>query len=413
MGLKNSISNFVLQLFKAALAAISALMCSKYFGASGRGEISLVLLYVQILMILNEFVGGAGLPIALKSKEPKAILPFVFLWSIAINIMGVLFIYFYLGNKTLCLAMLGMALPQAWLSIYNSIYQYYNKVIQRSWILLSIELLKISMLLLIPVLLANFGTTSWYCILIIANAVGLVLALVYSPVRLQQVFANNFQGIRVVLSAGFWSQLGHLMQFMNYRMSFFFLEKYWSQFAVGIYANMFLIADAVWILGNSFGAVFHAEILNSNSIRSVTKGIRLQWIINAGTIGGLAAIFILPQAVYTQLMGKDYMHFKEDLIWMAPAIVLLSWGVILQYYMHAAQQLRKIVIINIPVVVCNVLFLLVAIPRWGIPGAAISLALAFSLQLVLYFFILRRSKLNIVNYFSFILVLYRFLRIRK
>jgi hypothetical protein len=54
------LESYIWQLLKAALALAAVVIYSRYLGAAGRGSLSIYLLYVQMLLMVNElFVGSA------------------------------------------------------------------------------------------------------------------------------------------------------------------------------------------------------------------------------------------------------------------------------------------------------------------------------------------------------------------
>ena len=54
------IESYVWQLLKATLSVVAVILYSRVLGATGRGSLSIYLLYVQVFLMLNElFVGSA------------------------------------------------------------------------------------------------------------------------------------------------------------------------------------------------------------------------------------------------------------------------------------------------------------------------------------------------------------------
>jgi hypothetical protein len=66
MSNSSALSTFISQLLRTALAALFVVLCSRWMGPEGRGELGLILFWAGLLATGNDYVGGSNLANALQ-----------------------------------------------------------------------------------------------------------------------------------------------------------------------------------------------------------------------------------------------------------------------------------------------------------------------------------------------------------
>lgn len=395
-----------MQLLRAGLAALTVILISRWLGAEGRGELSIILFFVQILMIVNEYVGGSSLANMLVRHPAGQLLPFSHLWALAVVVVGsFVFSIFYTPEHTIFIA--ALALPLAFLSIAWNIFQGLAMVYQRNVLQMILEGVKLVLLVvaawlagvlgeqLVPlrVEISEFNTRSIIWIYSVASTFVLVFAWVLLKNRIKRG-ELKFLPPNELISSGFWSQNGHLVQFLNYRLSLILLASITgTNEAAGVYSNVLLIADTIWIFGNSFGTIAHMRLLQSKNQRfRADITLRYAVISTAGTAAAVLLSVLIPSTLFTAVFGADFIELRSTLLWISPAILALGASTLFSHYLHAVNRFRVLLLSNLAGLALQVVLALMLIPQMGLKGAALAADAGFLLILIIVFLLFRKEN---------------------
>src|SRR5690242_9915598 len=128
MNRNHPIRAFVLQFSKAIIAALTVVLISRWLGAEQRGELSLVLFAVNLIMVANEFVGGSSLGNLVVKYPLQKLLPFSKIWAIAVCCVGSILYYFFSGTPEMTPYVALIAFPLSLLTIHYSLYHGFAAV---------------------------------------------------------------------------------------------------------------------------------------------------------------------------------------------------------------------------------------------------------------------------------------------
>lgn len=257
-------------------------------------------------------------------------------------------------------------------------------------------------------------------------------------------FWSSIQPPKEMFNSGLLSQLGHILLFLLYRLPLWWMAVQFGNSEAGLLANALLIADTIWIFGNSYGTILHSRMLvSSGSLSGVrNKGevsapaaqqrkfnkllSRYVVISSSGTILAVLLVLFVPNAVYVLVFGDTFSGLKETFFFISPAVIFLGISAPIGHYLHAQNRFRDLIISYGAVVLVLMVFWFGvdglismmdfkdtgAIPRGyfltmiSIFGKFISVNLAF---LVLLFLNYRQVK-HILRFRANVFILLRFLR---
>jgi O-antigen/teichoic acid export membrane protein len=392
----NPVKNFLIQLLRAALSAVFVVLCSRWMGPEGRGELGLLLFWAGLLMVANDYVGGSNLANMLQRYKLNSLLPVCFgwaLWTVAAAV-AILWISQPSAKSGLMLGLI--SLPLVLLSIIYNMQQGLGMVQRRNGLQLLLEALKL-------VILAALFFKSRDMSLSVGTAVGALFyaMLVVLVIAIWQLRKHIFPAMLApvkppaeLFSSGFWSQNGHLAQFLAYRLSLYTLTWFsGSHFQAGIYANALLIADTIWIFANSFGTIAHVRILRSSNSR-FQADITLRYAVFAlaGTTAACFALVWVPSHWFTAVFGPGFESLKPTVILLIPSILAVSASSLFSHYLHAVNRFKALFLANAGGLVLQTLLGVFLIPRLGIVGACISANAGFALVFLLVFLMFRQSN---------------------
>jgi O-antigen/teichoic acid export membrane protein len=187
-------------------------------------------------------------------------------------------------------------------------------------------------------------------------------------------FWRSIQPPREMFHSGVLSQLGHILLFLLYRLPLWWMAAQFGNSQAGLLANALLIADTIWIFGNSYGTILHSRMLvwygtvggdgNSRNMSEFGLGerkfhkllSRYVLISAAGTLLAVLVAMIVPNALYIFVFGETFSGLKEILFLISPAVIFLGIAAPIGHYLHAQNRFKDLIISYGSAVVVLVIF---------------------------------------------------------
>lgn len=366
MSQDSPIKAYFWQLSKAVVSFITVVLISNILGAHGRGQLSLYLLYLQVVLMINEIFAGSAMSNWFAQYGFQQLIARLSKISLLILTIAALLAEYFIPAKTtiwMLLWLLGLGLT--WQNMVINYFQAQQFIGLRNRWQFSFELMKFLFIILIfaiPYLVFNdliffkllyaFDILQWFLILSAASAwiwgfqAFFKLRSLGAWNKSQQTQAANLS-LREHSSQGFLAQMGHLVLFFIYKTPLLILSNgtFKSLSEVGVLTNVLLIADTVWIFGNSFGMVLHSKALNNPNLQRQNKWAALYSTISFWvTLTLVFLIFVVPGDVYTWVFGRDFSTMKGRLILITPGILALAVSAPLGHLLHARNRFLKLLV---------------------------------------------------------------------
>jgi hypothetical protein len=175
-------------------------------------------------------------------------------------------------------------------------------------------------------------------------------------------FWSFMQPPKEMFHSGVLSQLGHILLFLLYRLPLWWMATQYGNSQAGLLANALLIADTIWIFGNSYGTILHSRMLDSSGSlsgarnngdvsapasqqRKFHKLLSRYVVISAtGTLLAVLAAILVPSALYVFVFGETFSGLKEILFWISPAVVFLGIAAPIGHYLHAQNRFKGLIV---------------------------------------------------------------------
>jgi len=261
--LKNNIINTLISKFLTAFCLMGVvIITSQTLGSEGRGLISYVLLIIAIAQVISEFVGGSALiNLAPRIRTINLIWPS---YLFTILIVGILYLVMRFSGNNFIPAWL-TALIALFLCLSNinlNIILGRQRINQRNGIQFLYTLLLLSGVYYVYWIQKGTDVVPYFNILAFAYIIGFILSLLQLLSLADKGSIEPLQLSRDIFKFGFWSQLAQLVNLLNYRIAYFFVERDFGLEQLGVYGNSMTVGDMMKIPGQSLGQVQHNRIIN-------------------------------------------------------------------------------------------------------------------------------------------------------
>ena len=175
-------------------------------------------------------------------------------------------------------------------------------------------------------------------------------------------FWSSIQPPKEMFNIGFLSQLGHILLFLLYRLPLWWMAAQFGNSEAGLLANALLIADTIWIFGNSYGTILHSRMLVSSGSLSGDRNngdesalasqqrkfqkllSRYVFISSSGTLLAVLAAMLVPNALYIFVFGETFSGLKETLFMISPAVIFLGISAPIGHYLHAQNRFKGLIV---------------------------------------------------------------------
>lgn len=391
--LKSIIGNFSVRFSTAVFNLLIAVFISQFLGAEGKGEQSLILAAITIVLLFHNVVSGASI-VYLASRIPaRKLLVVSYSWSIFVGLISYLILVkLSFFNSFITISIVTLSIISSFTSINSSLLIGREKISKSNLINLTVPLFTLFFILLQFYFFKSKSISVYIYALFFSYLISLALSLVYIKDYYSEKVAQNakFQTtFKSLLFFGFQNQLAHVFQLSSFRISYFIIEHFEGKEAVGIYSNGVSIAEAIWMITSSICLYLYSKTSNSNdhdfAIQMTEKLTKVALLLSFLVI----CIFVaVPSNFYPWVFGKEFFEIKSIILLILPGIWIYNYYLIIghffsgqgKYYVNAVATGIGFL------VTCIAAFIF--IPTLRIQGAAISASISYlitSLVVIIYF----------------------------
>ena len=396
---KNILVNYGSQVINTGLAFISSVFITRLLGAEGRGEYSLFTSSLQLFVVWL----GFSLPVSIiyfvagekisKDRIFSTMLLFCLLTTLLVILLltvlkytGDLWIIFperfrginwqlffvaqffimqlngiiiaYLNAFKIFTPQAKFASLSAFLSLVVWVLLYF-KVINLPWSGFQLVVF-VSFILSIPLWLFGFY-------LLRKNK---IIVFTKSLLKTEEFI--------MVMKFAFIAYLCNAMQFLSYRMDFWFVDYFRGSTSLGVYSLAVALAQLFWILPNAISQVLFSYFSDAKHNNILNKAIQYAHITFIASLIGAVLFFILAFFAIPLLYGKDF----SDAGWMIGILLLgvlpFTITTILASFFAGTNRL----FINFRTSLIGLVFAAIGyillIPRWGVMGACIASVISYN-----------------------------------
>lgn len=380
--LKTFVSRFLILILNFGLVIYT----TNQWGSEGKGIISIMVANLTVISFFANVFTGSSMSYFAKKFNAEEILPFAYLWAIFIGVaVSVIFSFNQASEysdyltilsvlSALLAANVNLFVGQQNIRMFN-LYTVLQQVVHIVFIIVIVYLIRIT------------SVESYF----IAQIICFGLLFLVSTI---QVLRNcNFKSLSFSKAVGYklfdygWkTQVSSFFQFLNYRLSFYFLEFFKGIGSVGIFSVGIAFSEAVWTVSRSLSVVLYADVVNNKSsgeaIEKTKVSLKMSFLI---TLLFITIMLIIPAQVYAAIFGKDFSHTKEIVLLLSPGILAIAVSNIIGYYFAGINKLRILNVKSLVGLVFTVISSFYVIPRWGITGACVVTSVSYCLSSALLF----------------------------
>ncbi|SDK29610.1 Membrane protein involved in the export of O-antigen and teichoic acid [Catalinimonas alkaloidigena] len=391
--LRNIIGTFATKVITAGLNFIIVLLTTHYLGAEGRGEISLLVANITLIVLICNVVGGPSLVYMASRHQPFQLALPSLLWALLTPLWtGAGLVLADQVPAGLEMHLMLLAGIEGVYSVSMMLILGWNLIRTHNLIMLGRGF--VLFVVLLSLFYVQQPQVMHYIWALYAGSgmVLLVSSVVVFPYFKEISFRSFKSTFRAVVRTGATAQFSNILQFFNYRISYYFLNYFADTRSVGIYSAGVMLSESIWLVTRSVASVQYAEGVNTDDAqKAVQVAFRLARLCFLASLVLLFPLLLLPDSVLTWIFGRDFGDVGGVIRSLAIGTLSVSVSTVLCTYFSGQGRFY----VNNWVAGIGFIALLPAcfllIPRWHVLGAGWANSLAYLASLVYVWITFRRE----------------------
>lgn len=334
---RSVIPSIAVKVLSGIISFLLIIIYTNTLGAEGMGTIALVVLSVSMVVMANDFIGGAALIYFVPRVKIKSLLQVSYAWALGINLLSIPLLMLLPFEFSQVLVISLIATLQCLNSIHLNVFVGSQKVgLYNVFATLQFVLLLMGICLLFFIL---FEPKVIYFIWALCFAHGSIYML--STVSIWNLLKKDQKeqqdGVfKTLIKHGGYVQAANISQLLNYRISYYLLELMGGVNArafVGMVSTTNNIAESVWYIPKGVSVVQYGKISNMKDDNEKTAYTTMIFRMVLWVTAPLVIILaVLPASFFEFVFGNEFGHIANNILYILPGIILLGQSTTLVNY---------------------------------------------------------------------------------
>ena len=384
---KNIIQTIAGKLVILLLNFAVVVLTTRLWGTEGRGSVALFMANLGLIAsVTNIFTGSSVSYFLLKQGLSKLILQ-AYLWIFFVA--AALGVVFRIYDQTIPSVFLFIAaILVGFSAFYSSVFignqqiKYYNLITVVQPIFL------IGAMLFFYYLVDNSYFAYFYGMIVSYALIFVICKILTGKTHEKISYHLDKSVMKDTFMYGWQIELGNLLQFLNYRLSFYFLHYFLGTDAVGVFSVGIALSEAIWIVSRSISLVLYSNVVkqgNTEDSRKETNSTAKYSFF----ISFLCLVFVLclPKQIFTFVFGEGFEGVKQIILILSPGILAIAVSNVHGHYFSALGKAKIWILKSGIGVIVTVGLSFWLIPTLQITGACIVNASSYIASSVVLFWL--------------------------
>ncbi len=393
-------SKFLLALLNFGTIIIS----TRLLGAEGRGEISFFVTNMVLVLLFTGLLGGSSLVYLTPRYNFFRFLMPSYAWALLLT--GGFCYFFYFTNQLPAqdfYFLFFSILFNSWKSTNMMVLLGKERIKAFNWLALIHSVLLILFFLLYYFALDSLNVESFYWGLVLSNLlIWIASSALLFNLGERITLAIDAHLLKQLFAYGALAQLANIIQFGNYRISYYYLMNMQGDGAseLGKYSIAVSIAESVWIVGQSLATVQFSRLSNVDDPllrRKISvRMFKFNFLLNLLAVG---LLLMVPARLYEIVFrGEEFGLVAVYIVWLAVGIFMLGTSTSISAYFGGRGKYWPAVISSVLGGLVTLFVCEFFMKDMGVLAAAIGASLSYTV--VLFYFIwcfLKEERLSLAS----------------
>jgi len=366
----------------AVINLLIAIVVSQFLGAEGKGSQGLIITTIAFILVFANIIGGATLVYLVPRYTLSGLVIPSYIWSLLIGGLSYIFLLAVpIIDRAYILDISLLAVLNSFMTINSSLLIGKEKISSSNFVNLLVPLLTIVTLLIFFISLERNDISSYITALYTAYGAAFLVSLAYlfrffrkfeplDPSLTRKILQDLFR-------LGFLNQIAHITQMLSFRLSYYLLDFFHGEAAVGVYSNAISLTESLWLISKSISLVQYARIANTKD-RTYAANLTVRLTKAAFLLSAvlLIPLLVLPVEVYTYVFGDGFEGIKPVIWLLAPGVLMYNVSILTGHYFSGLGKYNVNAMVSGIGLIVSVSAYLLLIPVYSGKGAGIAATLS-------------------------------------
>lgn len=390
---------FGIKLTIAILNLAIVIILSRYLGAAGKGEASLIVTSIAMILLFCNMIGGSSLVYFAPRYNLAQLFLFSNGWSVIVCTLSYpIFFAFDLVSAEAITPVILLSLINSFLSTNLTLLLGKERINTHNWISLLQTVLNTIILIAMIKGLNQYNIGSYILSLYISMGACLLISTLLVMPLVRMDTTKKESGLLLQLTKyGVYNQVGHVMKFMSFRCTYYMLSNYSGDVILGIFSNGVSLIESVFLISNSISTVLYPKVANSkDAVYSQQLTLQLTKFSILLCVMALIPLVLLPSSFFVWLFGNEFSNVHMVILLLAPGILFYNIALVIGHYFSGTGRYQVNTYANLAGLITTLVCAAIYYPSFGINEVGIISTISYILTgFVIIYYFLKESKLSL------------------
>jgi O-antigen/teichoic acid export membrane protein len=386
------IANFASRVIIAGANLAVLLLSARWLGPAARGDISLFVLDLSLIMLVSEMVGGPALVYQVPRINNLQLKSLGYGWGLISALLCLFVLYFFSlipAHAGFFLVFSGMLLNAG--AVHSQILVGRGRFWSFSFLSM-ISPLSILGFIIFSLHYDEKKVEIVYNGILIGAILSFIVGALLTPGTWSKKPVPWLKLIPEVFYNGGLNQSASIFHLLSNRFSYFLLQRQYGNAELGVYSLAVSVCESVLMFSHSLSMVFYSRSAN----RSDDEGLRRGTAAWAGwsffiTLCGCLVLCLMPGAWLVQLVGEGFKEASSYFFVLSLPVLFISYFQLITHYFSGQGNYRLNAGAGLIGAGVSIVFCFLLIPSIGMYGAALA---SVSGALAMFIFYVSRFLLH-------------------
>jgi len=392
------VNTFGARALSAVINLLIAIILSQYLGPGGKGIQSLIITTITFILVFANLVGGATLVYLVPRHTSSLLMLPSYLWTILIALLS----YFLLNifpvvDPAFIIHICVLSVLNSFASINTSMLIGKEKINESNVIAITQPVILIISLFIFFACNNDPQIRHYIYSLYISFTASVIVSFYYYYKHFGRIKIHGFKAYRPIVFEmvryGVLNQVAHITQMLSFRLSYYVLDYYHGESAVGVYSNGISLAESIWLISKSISMVQYARISNiterTEAARLTTRLIKFSL---AASLVLLIPLMLLPASFYTFIFGEGFEETRMVVWALSFGVLVYNFSILTGHYFSGTGRYHVNAISSSIGLVASVILYFTFIPKFGVAGAGWATSLSYLVTTIILMILFNREN---------------------
>jgi O-antigen/teichoic acid export membrane protein len=392
------LNTFGARAISAVINLLIAIVLSQYLGPAGKGIQSLIITTITFILVFANLVGGATLVYLVPRHAPSLLILPSYLWTIIVSFFSYLvLLLFPVVDESLIIHICILSVLNSFISINTSVLIGKEQIKTSNLISLIQPVILIFSLLIFFTLKDKPGALDYIYGLYVSFGLTMLVSFAYYTKYCGNTRFYTLKEYRQIVSDlvsyGILNQVAHITQMLSFRLSYYVLDHYHGEAALGVYSNGISLAESIWLIAKSISLVQYARISNTDDRAASAKlTVRLIKFSVVASLLILVPLMLLPSSFYVFIFGQGFSDTRMVIWTLAVGVLVYNFSILTGHYFSGTGRYQINALASSLGLVASVILYFTLIPKFSLAGAGWATSLSYLITTIILVILFNREN---------------------